>query len=86
MLGSSHIDYCVEGAVGFTEQRLLFSLSRVCIWQLVDWKEGNYTVKDNPPRGEIVVGGPSVTLGYFKNQEKTDEVFKVLLSSSPVSL
>ena len=33
-----------------------------------------------------MVGGPSVTLGYFKNQEKTDEVFKVLLSSSPVSL
>lgn len=86
MLGSSHIDYCVEGAIGSAVNMFAISLSSVWIWQLVDWKEGNYTVKDNPPRGEIVVGGPSVTLGYFKNQEKTDEVFKVLLSSSPVSL
>jgi long-chain acyl-CoA synthetase len=48
-----------------------------CYVKLVNWEEGNYKVTDDPPRGEIVVGGPSVTMGYFKNQEKTDEVFKV---------
>eukprot|EP00246_Nothoceros_aenigmaticus_P003640 TRINITY_DN14813_c0_g1_i1.p1 TRINITY_DN14813_c0_g1~~TRINITY_DN14813_c0_g1_i1.p1 ORF type:complete len:500 (-),score=110.23 TRINITY_DN14813_c0_g1_i1:1452-2738(-) len=48
-----------------------------CYVKLVDWEEGGYRTTDKPmPRGEIVVGGPNVTLGYFKNQEKTDEVFK----------
>lgn len=29
------------------------------------------------PRGEVVVGGYSVTAGYFNNEEKTNEVYKV---------
>lgn len=46
--------------------------------KLVSWEEGGYLTSDKPmPRGEIVVGGFSVTAGYFNNQEKTNEVFKV---------
>ncbi|KAL3840001.1 hypothetical protein ACJIZ3_024592 [Penstemon smallii] len=48
------------------------------IIKLVDWPEGGYLISDSPkPRGEIVIGGPNVTLGYFKNEEKTHEVYKV---------
>jgi long-chain acyl-CoA synthetase len=46
--------------------------------QLVNWEEGGYSYTDTPmPRGEIVIGGSNVTMGYFKNQAKTDEVYKV---------
>lgn len=46
--------------------------------KLIDWPEGGYLSSDLPrPRGEIVIGGPNVTLGYFKNEEKTSESYKV---------
>ncbi|XP_059463006.1 long chain acyl-CoA synthetase 9, chloroplastic [Corylus avellana] len=46
--------------------------------KLIDWPEGGYLTSDSStPRGEIVVGGPNVTLGYFKNEEKTKESYKV---------
>ncbi|KAA8526635.1 hypothetical protein F0562_008162 [Nyssa sinensis] len=49
-----------------------------CHIKLVSWEEGGYTTSDKPmPRGEVVVGGFSVTAGYFNNDAKTNEVFKV---------
>ncbi|KAI5083118.1 hypothetical protein GOP47_0002861 [Adiantum capillus-veneris] len=49
-----------------------------CYIKLINWEEGGYSITDRPmPRGEIVIGGPSVTLGYFKNQAKTNEAYKV---------
>nr|CAB3463186.1 unnamed protein product [Digitaria exilis] len=45
--------------------------------KLIDWPEGGYLTTDSPmPRGEIVIGGPNVTKGYFKNEAKTNEVYK----------
>ncbi|KAF2909710.1 long chain acyl-CoA synthetase 9, chloroplastic [Oryza sativa Japonica Group] len=45
--------------------------------KLIDWAEGGYLTNDSPmPRGEIVIGGPNVTKGYFKNEAKTNEVYK----------
>ncbi|GAB2285169.1 Long chain acyl-CoA synthetase 8 [Dionaea muscipula] len=49
-----------------------------CYIKLVSWEEGGYTISDKPmPRGEVVIGGFCVTLGYFDNEEKTKEVYKV---------
>ncbi|NXF31415.1 ACSL4 ligase, partial [Nyctibius bracteatus] len=49
-----------------------------CEIKLRDWQEGGYTNKDKPnPRGEIIIGGPNVSMGYFKNEEKTTEDFSI---------
>lgn len=49
-----------------------------CYIKLVSWEEGGYKTTDVPmPRGEVVVGGYSVSAGYFNNEAKTNEVFKV---------
>lgn len=37
---------------------------------------GGYTNKDKPnPRGEIVIGGPNVTMGYFNSEEVSEDFF-----------
>lgn len=49
-----------------------------CYIKLVSWEEGGYTISDKPmARGEVVVGGFTVTAGYFNNDAKTNEVYKV---------
>lgn len=48
-----------------------------CKVRLIDWEEGGYRPSDKPnPRGEIVVGGPSIAAGYFKRDRETEEVFR----------
>ena len=45
---------------------------------LRDWEDGGYRASDKPrPRGEILIGGGNITLGYFKQLEKTKEDFFV---------
>ncbi|XP_072732940.1 long-chain-fatty-acid--CoA ligase 4 isoform X2 [Ciconia boyciana] len=49
-----------------------------CEIKLRDWQEGGYTNKDKPnPRGEIIIGGPNVSMGYFKNKDKATEEFSI---------
>lgn len=45
--------------------------------KLIDWEEGEYMVSDVPaPRGEVLIGGPTVALGYYNDTERTEEDFQ----------
>lgn len=48
----------------------------MCDIRLVNWEEGGYRVTNKPfPQGEIIVGGESVSQGYYKMPGKTQEDF-----------
>ncbi|XP_029302794.1 LOW QUALITY PROTEIN: long-chain-fatty-acid--CoA ligase 3-like [Cottoperca gobio] len=49
-----------------------------CEMKLKDWVEGGYRSTDKPnPRGEILIGGPNVTMGYYKSEANKEEDFFV---------
>ena len=71
---------CSSATVGSYDDNQ-WSVGRVlssCKVALRDWEEGNYRNSDaeNPavrmPRGEVLVGGPCIALGYFNNPEAPD--------------
>ncbi|KAI1613395.1 long-chain fatty-acid-CoA ligase [Exophiala viscosa] len=41
--------------------------------KLVDFPDAGYFAKNNPPQGEIWIRGPSVTEGYWQNEEETKD-------------
>jgi len=62
----------VQDAYDITSGRVGPPLGSAIV-KLVDWPEGNYFVKNDPPQGEICIGGPIVTAGYWKMPDKTAE-------------
>lgn len=43
--------------------------------KLVDFPDAGYLTKNNPPQGEILIRGGSVTSAYWENEEETKAVF-----------
>ncbi|KAF7654407.1 hypothetical protein LDENG_00070130 [Lucifuga dentata] len=47
-----------------------------CEIRLRDWIEGGYTSEDKPnPRGEVLIGGSNVTMGYYNSENAERDFF-----------
>ncbi|EFA85454.1 fatty acyl-CoA synthetase [Heterostelium album PN500] len=47
-----------------------------CEAKLVDVPDLNYLSSHNPPTGEVCLRGPSIAIGYYKDDQKTKQDFK----------
>lgn len=77
------------GGYGLTETAAMGALNDPMAWnpdalgeipasievKLVDFADAGYLTKNNPPQGEILIRGGSVTSYYWKNEEETKSVF-----------
>lgn len=61
---------------------------KACAMKLIDWEEGNYRLADvdNPEigvaRGEVLIGGPVVTQGYYQEPGNPDPALEQLTKES----
>ncbi|XP_068174186.1 long-chain-fatty-acid--CoA ligase 3a [Antennarius striatus] len=47
-----------------------------CEIKLKDWVEGDYRSTDKPrPRGEVLIGGPNITMGYYQSFTRSQDDF-----------
>jgi long-subunit acyl-CoA synthetase (AMP-forming) len=72
---------CACGTLGFKDDNAVKSVGGplpCTVLRLADWAEGGYrnSDKDDPsigvPRGEVLVGGPTVCMGYLVNSKNPD--------------
>ena len=62
-----------------TDTETVGSVVPCCEIRLVDWVEAGYRTTDKPnPRGEILIGGESITLGYYNMPEQTSKDFSYI--------